>query len=42
MFLENNIKRYDVGEHKKSVEGKQRKSEIFLYFSSVLHVAIIV
>ena len=27
LFLENNIKRYDVGEHEKSVEGKRGKAE---------------
>ena len=29
MFLDNNIKRYDVGEHEKSVEGKQGEAEFF-------------
>ena len=38
MFLDNNIKRYDVVEHKKSVEEKRGKAEFSLCFSSVLHV----
>ena len=36
VFLDNNIKFYDVGEHEKSVEGKRGKAEFSLCFSSVL------
>ena len=38
MFLVNNTKYYNVGEHEESVEGKRGKAEFNLYFSSVLHV----
>ena len=38
MFLVNNIKRYDVGEHEKSVERKRGKAKVFSLFSSVLHL----
>ena len=37
MFLDNNIKRYDVEEHEKSVEGKRDQAEFSLCFSSVPH-----
>ena len=32
------VKRYDIGEHEKSVEEKRGEAEFFLCFSSVLHV----
>ena len=38
VFLDHNIKHYDVGEHEESVEGKRGKTKFFLCFSSVLHV----
>ena len=38
VFLDNNIKRYDVGVHYKSVHGKRGKVEFSLCLSSVLHV----
>ena len=38
--LDNNIKRYYVDEHKKSVEGKRGKAELSLCFSSVPHVIV--
>ena len=31
VFLDNNIKRYDVGEHEKSVEGKRGKANALLF-----------
>ena len=36
MFVANNKKRYDVGEHEKSFEGKRDKAEFSLCFVSVL------
>ena len=39
MFLDNNIKRYDVEENNKSVEGIIRgETEFSVCFSSALHV----
>ena len=38
VFLDNNIKRYDVGKHEKSVDRKRSEAEFSLCFSSVLHV----
>ena len=38
VFLDDNRKRYDVGEHEKSVERKRGKAKFSLCFLSVLHV----
>ena len=36
VFLDNNIKRYDVGEYEKSVVGKRGKAEYSLCLSSLI------